>query len=91
METLTAFVNNNLANTFQTYTGSFVAGASATIRFGDLGGPIDTQANNVDFVLDNVSVAAVPEPSTWAMMILGFAGIGFIANRRRPQAVLRAT
>jgi hypothetical protein len=31
---------------------------------------------------------AVPEPSTWAMMILGFFGIGFMAHRRkgaRPQ------
>jgi hypothetical protein len=26
---------------------------------------------------------AVPEPSTWAMMILGFAGIGFMAYRKR--------
>ena len=26
---------------------------------------------------------SVPEPSTWAMMILGFAGIGFMAYRRR--------
>ena len=26
---------------------------------------------------------AVPEPSTWAMMVLGFAGIGFMAMRRR--------
>jgi hypothetical protein len=29
--------------------------------------------------------AAVPEPSTWAMMILGFAGVGFMAYRRRNQ------
>jgi hypothetical protein len=28
-------------------------------------------------------VGAVPEPSTWAMMILGFAGIGFMAYRRK--------
>jgi hypothetical protein len=28
-------------------------------------------------------VAAVPEPSTWAMMILGFAAVGFFAYRRR--------
>jgi hypothetical protein len=28
---------------------------------------------------------AVPEPSTWAMMILGFAGVGFMAYRRRSQ------
>jgi hypothetical protein len=27
--------------------------------------------------------AAVPEPSTWAMMMLGFAGIGFMTYRRR--------
>ena len=25
----------------------------------------------------------VPEPSTWAMMILGFFGVGFVAYRRR--------
>ena len=30
--------------------------------------------------------AAVPEPSTWAMMILGFAGIGFMAYRRKTKA-----
>jgi hypothetical protein len=29
----------------------------------------------------------VPEPSTWAMMILGFAGIGTMAYRRRKQTV----
>lgn len=35
---------------------------------------------------DNVSlnvVAPVPEPSTWAMLILGFAGIGFMAYRKK--------
>jgi hypothetical protein len=26
---------------------------------------------------------AVPEPSTWAMMILGFSGLGFMAYRRK--------
>lgn len=28
-------------------------------------------------------VAAVPEPSTWAMMLLGFCGLGFMAYRRK--------
>lgn len=27
--------------------------------------------------------SAVPEPSTWAMMILGFCGVGFMAYRRK--------
>jgi PEP-CTERM motif len=31
-------------------------------------------------------VAGVPEPSTWAMMILGFMGVGFMAYRRKQNA-----
>jgi PEP-CTERM motif len=29
-----------------------------------------------------MEVASVPEPSTWAMMLMGFAGIGFSGYRR---------
>jgi hypothetical protein len=29
------------------------------------------------------AIGAVPEPSTWAMMILGFCGVGFMAYRRK--------
>jgi hypothetical protein len=36
------------------------------------------------------TVSAVPEPSTWAMMILGFAGVGFIACRRRSKPAMSA-
>ncbi|MDA9521533.1 hypothetical protein XI06_14525 [Bradyrhizobium sp. CCBAU 11434] len=36
------------------------------------------------------SVGAVPEPSTWAMMILGFFGLGFLAYRRKDQLTLGA-
>jgi hypothetical protein len=32
---------------------------------------------------DGTLTTAVPEPSTWAMMILGFCGIGFMAYRRK--------
>jgi hypothetical protein len=39
----------------------------------------------------NTALSAVPEPSTWAMMILGFAGIGFMAYRRRPNPALMAS
>jgi hypothetical protein len=33
---------------------------------------------------------AVPEPSTWAMLLLGFAGIGFMAYRRKSKPPLMA-
>jgi len=32
------------------------------------------------------SIEAVPEPSTWAMMILGFAGVGYMTYRRSKTA-----
>jgi hypothetical protein len=43
-----------------------------------------------DVLLDGVAIAAVPEPSTWAMMILGFCGLGFMAYRRKQRLSLRA-
>jgi hypothetical protein len=33
-------------------------------------------------LLDGVSLTAVPEPATWAMLVLGFAGLGFAGYRR---------
>jgi PEP-CTERM motif len=36
------------------------------------------------------AVAPVPEPSTWAMMLLGFTGIGFMAYRRKSKPALMA-
>jgi hypothetical protein len=38
--------------------------------------------DNVAAVVTNMT-AAVPEASTWAMMILGFVGVGFTAYRRK--------
>ena len=34
--------------------------------------------------------SAVPEPSTWAMLLLGFAGLGFMAYRRKSKPALMA-
>jgi choice-of-anchor C domain-containing protein len=36
--------------------------------------------------LDNVSVAAVPEPAQWALMLMGFGGLGAAMRRRRAVA-----
>ena len=45
---------------------------------------------NLQFQLTNATISSgVPEPSTWAMMILGFAGVGFLAYRRRSGPTFR--
>jgi PEP-CTERM motif len=47
----------------------------------------DTSAYVLDHSDGNINyaflVTGVPEPSTWAMMILGFCGLGFMAYRRK--------
>jgi PEP-CTERM motif len=41
----------------------------------------DTGKNAFEFSLGS----GVPEPSTWAMMVIGFAGLGYAASRRNSQ------
>ena len=52
-------------------------------------GYVDTQQMLLQSftVNDETFVAPVPEPSTWAMMILGFGGIGLLAYRRKRAAI----
>jgi hypothetical protein len=45
-----------------------------------------------DGIGNNLTInAAVPETSTWAMMLLGFAGVGFLAYRRKSKPALMVT
>jgi hypothetical protein len=45
-----------------------------------------SETGNFEFGVTSV----VPEPSTWAMMILGFCGVGFMAYRRKANLALMA-
>ena len=50
-------------------------------------GPATQQGN----LIDNVVVTSVPEPATWAVMVLGFGGMGAaMRNKRRKLAVSAA-
>jgi hypothetical protein len=42
------------------------------------------------FEFDNVGVGGVPEPSTWAMLLAGFAGLGFLGYRGSGRAAAAA-
>jgi hypothetical protein len=43
-----------------------------------------------DLGVTGPAIGAVPEPSTWAMMILGFAGVGCMTYRRKRQVAALA-
>jgi PEP-CTERM motif len=77
------------ATGFQRYSIFFRPRTSGSI-FASIGNT--GTGDNQGPILDNVSlsIAAVPEPTTWAMMILGFGVIGGALRRRRnPVAQLR--
>jgi hypothetical protein len=42
--------------------------------------------NHDDFIV-KATISAIPEPATWAMMILGFGLVGFAARRSRTAAI----
>jgi hypothetical protein len=75
-----------LAGEWQEYTVSFAAGgAGSTARFAIEHSEAADLSNyiGVDSLAVTTGVSAVPEPSIWAMMLLGFAGVGAMAYRRR--------
>ncbi|RZS54887.1 DUF642 domain-containing protein [Sphaerotilus mobilis] len=64
---------------WQTYATTFVATGATALSF------ISTAYGTPTFgaMVDNVSVSAVPEPSEYAMMMLGLGVIGAAARRRQ--------
>lgn len=73
---------NNLNTLFKRAQSQFTGnGSPVTISFRGVGAAND----NADVLLDNVSVrsGAVPETSTWAMMILGLGTVGGVMRRAR--------
>jgi PEP-CTERM motif len=44
---------------------------------------VNTTNNNQAVNFDIAATAAVPEPATWGMMLLGFVGLGFAFRQSR--------
>jgi len=69
---------------WKTYTVDFVAQSDSTLL--TFAGIAAGGSDNI--ALDNVKMEAlgVPEPSTWALLLAGFAGVGVAARARRRTA-----
>jgi hypothetical protein len=85
------FINGDVTNQYFNIQGDqlFSGGTNSPtlLTFSNLALTSHDLQNNPSDVFLTVSVASVPEPSTWAMLILGFAGVGFMAYRRRKTAL----
>jgi len=77
---LTAAEQTQLFNTINANLGNEIFTVGATFANAQ-GGPETISAVHL--------TGAIPEPSTWAMVILGFFGVGFMAYRRKGQVTLR--
>ena len=93
---LTIFDKNGatLFSTNVTLTGGYSTDPGAYVRYGatsnnGIGGfsftgnaAGNTSIDNLE-ARDGATTGGVPEPATWAMMILGFGGVGAMVRRRR--------
>ncbi|MGC2784647.1 MAG: PEP-CTERM sorting domain-containing protein [Roseiarcus sp.] len=75
--------------------GSWGAETTSTAPAGQLAAQFDVLSPGAWTVMPeqlafNLTYSAVPEPSTWAMLLLGFAGLGFLGYRqaRKPMGAI---
>lgn len=74
--TVTVF-GNRPGFAYSLFSQDFLATGPTTISFTYL------HPNPGSFQLDNVSVTSIPEAATWAMLVTGFAFVGFASRRRK--------
>jgi PEP-CTERM motif len=69
--------------------GAFtLTGTQLATMFGanDGGSQFNPNGNQLVTITGLAPFTEIPEPSTWAMMVLGFAGLGYAAFRRNSKA-----
>jgi hypothetical protein len=82
----------SVSESFEAKIGSGSLGAFNTVfnSVNPFGSDATNFTNEFFYSTPQSQVSPVPEPSTWAMMILGFAGVGFMAYRRKTKPSLMA-
>ena len=72
-----------------TFDLSFLSGLTSSTTITGVSFEFGTQPETTLRATLTNQTPAVPEPATWAMMVLGFAGVGFMSYRRRSNYSLR--
>ena len=80
--TTIATLNLNSSDPLTLYTYTFTT-TGGNLVFTE-NGPSNQQGN----ILDNVTLSSVPEPATWALMLIGFGGLGAAMRVSRRKAAL---
>ena len=83
--TVTA-ANSAMNMNYELKTVNFTLDSAATIPLSFLS--LDGGGSPFGAVIGDVSISAIPEPTTWAMMIIGFLGLGLMAYRRKSKGAL---
>jgi hypothetical protein len=90
-------VYDNAGNT-DFFSLASTGGSIQTVGFAATGTVVDIayldDPTNWDFAIDNVTfnqpLGGIPEPSTWAIMLMGFGGLGVAMRSRRKMRALTA-
>ncbi len=77
-QVLTNTAGASTGNVWQQYTGLVLLNGPTSLMFYATG-----KSDGLGGSLDNISVTAVPEPESYAMMLAGLALMGTIARRRK--------
>jgi hypothetical protein len=77
----TAATNTNLS--FYGDRFSNLGGGSPDFAYPDAGTGTNGARLGANFIIERTAGLAVPEPQTWALMLLGFGGLGSVLRRRR--------
>jgi PEP-CTERM motif len=77
------FNGDSTGASYETFAQFLATDGSADVAYVTLDVDGGFSATQQALITDFTVADAVPEPSTWAMMILGFSGLGFMAYRKK--------
>lgn len=82
---ITTIVGNDVNNPASGNQTDSVSNRRLFLRFSDTDnfGSLRLTSTQRAFEIDDIGVSAVPEPSTWGMLVAGLGFVGFATRRRR--------